>query len=252
MQAILIVELKRGFQPSFGIRDRLIILEIHLLVLNASPESFNENVIQCSSSTIPTNAHICSLEPVRKLGTGKLRSLIIVENFRTRPLKGLLKRFETERCLQGDRRSPSEYVATEPVDDGYQVQKPSLQADVGNICAPNLIDAINAQSTQQIRIAHLLFSWLTQSWCRIDRHQTHLSQKSRHTLVVHLIVLITQPGCHFLDAIKRRSRILLVQQTHQQQILLTFWHWLVIIAGACQTNQLTLSCHAHGWMLWFN
>ncbi len=33
-----------------------------------------------------------------------------------------------------------------------------MQADVGNIGAPDVIDAINAQSTQQIRIAHVLLS----------------------------------------------------------------------------------------------
>ena len=39
-------------------------------------------------------------------------------------LKGLLERFQTKRGFQGNRRSPGEYVATEPVNDGYQVQKP--------------------------------------------------------------------------------------------------------------------------------
>ena len=130
MQAILIVELKILFQPAFCIRDRLILFEIHLLVLNASPEPFNENVVQCSSSAIPTDAHVCGLEPVRKFRTGKLRSLVVVENFRSRSLKCLLERFETKRCFQGDRRSPGEHIATEPIDDGYQIQKPSLQADV--------------------------------------------------------------------------------------------------------------------------
>ncbi len=133
MQAILIVELKIRFQPAFCIRYRLIILEIHLLIFDSSPKSFNENVVQGSASAIPTDAHIGRLEPVRKLCTGKLRSLVIVENVRTRPLKCLLKRFETERCLQRDRRSPDEHIATEPVDDGYQIQEASLQADVGNV-----------------------------------------------------------------------------------------------------------------------
>src|SRR5438105_15648364 len=114
MQTILIVELKIRFQPAFCIRDRLIILEIHLLIFDTSPESFHENVVQCSSSAIPTDAHVCGLEPIGKLCTGKLRSLVVVENFRPRPLKCLLERFETKRGFQGDRSSPSQYVATEP------------------------------------------------------------------------------------------------------------------------------------------
>src|SRR5712691_6878699 len=126
MQAILIVELKIRFQPSICIRDRLILLEIHLLILGTSPEPFNENVVQCSSSAIPTDAHVCGLEPVRKIRTGKLRSLVGVENFRSLPLQCLLERFETKRGFQGDRRSPSQYVATEPVDDGDQIQESPL------------------------------------------------------------------------------------------------------------------------------
>jgi len=252
MQAIMIIELKIRVQSCFCIRYRLILLEIHLLVLHTSPEPFHENVVQCSSSAIPTNAHVCGLEPVRKFHTGKLRSLVVVENFRSRSLKCLFERFETKRCFQRDRSSPGGHIATEPVDDGYQVQKPSLQANVGNICASDLIDAMNAQPTQQIRIPHLLLSWLTQPRAGIDRHQAHLSQKPGNPLVVHLMALSAKPGRHLLDAIKRRSCILLVQQSHQQQVLLTFWDWLVIIAGACQVNQLALSCQTDGWMLGFN
>src|SRR5438132_7804574 len=124
MQAIVIVELKIRVQPAFGIRDRLILFEIHLLILDASPEPFNENVVQCSSSAIPTDAHVCGLEPVRKFRTGKLRSLVVVENVRSCPLQCLLERFQTKRGFQRDRSSPGEYVATEPVDDGDQIQEP--------------------------------------------------------------------------------------------------------------------------------
>src|SRR5258708_8039926 len=127
MQAHFIVDLKIRFQPHFCIRYRLIILEIHLLIFDTSPESFHENVDQCSSSAIPTDTHVCSLEPVRKLGTGKLRSLVIVENFRPRPLKCLLEGFETKRCFQRDRRSPGEHIPTQPVDECYQIHDPSFQ-----------------------------------------------------------------------------------------------------------------------------
>ena len=97
-----------------------------------------------------------------------------------------------------------------------------------------------------------MLSWLTQSWGRIDRHQAHLSQESGNAFVVHFIVLTAQPGRHFLDPIKRRARVLLIQQAHQQQVLLTFWDWLIIIAGACQANQLALSYQTDGGMLCFN
>src|SRR6266849_11088835 len=132
MQAILIVELKILFQPTFCIRDRLIILEIHLLILDASPESFDENIVQSSPAAIPTDANPCCLEATSKIHTRKLRSLVVVKNLRSRLCKRLVERFETKRGFQRDRRSPGEYIATEPVDDGDQIQEASLQADVSN------------------------------------------------------------------------------------------------------------------------
>ena len=102
MQAILIVELKIRFQPFFCISYRLIIFDIHLLIFDTSPEPLNKNVVQCSSSTIPTDTHISSFEPVDKLITGKLRSLVVVENFWLCVLKCLVKCLQTKGGLQRD------------------------------------------------------------------------------------------------------------------------------------------------------
>src|SRR5947209_6962665 len=99
MQAILIVELKILAQPSFCISYRLIILEIHLLILDTSPKSFHENVVQCSSSAIPTDANPRCFEASSKIRAGKLRSLVIVENFWSRSLKCLLECCQAKRCF---------------------------------------------------------------------------------------------------------------------------------------------------------
>src|SRR5260370_35907764 len=175
MQAILIVELKMRFQPSFRIRYRLIIFEIHLLILDASPESFDENIVQSSPAAIPTDANSCCLQATSKIHTGKLHSLVVVKNLGSRLRKCLVERIQTKRGFQGDRSSPSEYIATEPVNDGDQIQESSRHSDVGNIRTPDLIDAIDAQSTQQIRIPPRWPSWLPQPGARLDRHEAHLS-----------------------------------------------------------------------------
>jgi hypothetical protein len=149
-------------------------------------------------------------------------------------------------------RSPSEDVATEPVPDGDQIQASSLQAEGGKICPPDLIEAIDAPSTQQRRIAHLVPCWLAQPRAGRERHEAHLSQEPGHPLVVPLRAWSAQPGRHLLDPIKRRSGGLLVPQAPQQQVLLTFCYWLLIRARACQAHQLALSCQTEGWMLAFN
>src|SRR6266516_606090 len=249
MYTILILDLKILVQPFFRISYRLIIFDIHLVVLYTPPEPLNKNIVQCSSSSIPTDTHISSLQPVDKLVTGKLRSLVIVENLWLRGLKCLVKCLQTKGCLQSAGGLPGQDIATEPVDNRDQIEKTSSQADIRDICAPNLIVSLNGQPAQQIRIPHDLLSRLAQPWFGIHRHQTHLPQQSGHTLVIDLLALRAQPGGHLLDAIKRCSGILFIQKAHQEQILLTHRHRLVIIAGTGQIYQLALSCDADAWVL---
>ena len=127
-----------------------------------------------------------------------------------------------------------------------------MQADVGDIRTPDLIDALNRETSQQIRIAHRLFPWLTQARTRIDRHQTHLPQQPGDPLVVDFMPLRAQPGRHLPDAIERGARVLLIQEPHQQQIVLTFWHRRVIVAGAGQPHELALASQTAAAMLRLN
>ena len=102
MQTLLVVELEIVLQSVFSVHDGLIILKIYLLIFHASPKPFHKNVVQCSSSAIPTDTHVSSFQPVDKLVTGKLRSLVIVENLWLRVLKCLIKCLQTKGCIQRD------------------------------------------------------------------------------------------------------------------------------------------------------
>src|SRR6266567_4774028 len=151
-----------------------------------------------------------------------------------------------------DRHFPREHVATVPIDNRHQIDKSPLEADVCDITTPDLIASLNAHAAQQIRIPLLSQSWHTCSRFGVDCLQTHQVEQSPYPFAIHQVALRVQPGGHLAGAVKRRPRVLFIQQTHQQQIFLTFGYRLVVITGASQTQQLALCSNAQIRMPWLN
>src|SRR5439155_7610521 len=58
------------------------------------------------------------------------------------------------------------------------------------------------------------------------------------------ISLALQPGRHPPATVKRRSRVLFVEQSHQQQILFALAHRLIVEAGPVHAQQLALPPNA--------
>jgi hypothetical protein len=58
------------------------------------------------------------------------------------------------------------------------------------------------------------------------------------------MALVTQPGGHTQHPIKGATRLLLIEQAHQLQILRTLVHRLVVQACAVHPKQLALPPHA--------
>jgi len=131
-------------------------------------------------------------------------------------------RFQAERRLPRDRGPPGQHVATKPVATGDQIQEASLQAHVGNLCAPHLGDPLTTESPQQRAIPPDLLTRLTESRFRINRTQSHLVQQSSHALVIDFMALSTQPGRHFPDPVERCARVLLIRASASARDALPF------------------------------
>ena len=74
----------------------------------------------------------------------------------------------------------------------------------------------------------------------IDCLQAHQAEQTGHSFSFHRITLGIEPCCHLARSIEWRSGVLLIEQSHQMQILLAFWHRFIIVAGSSKTKQLTL------------
>jgi hypothetical protein len=81
---------------------------------------------------------------------------------------------------------------------------------------------------------------LTQAGFGIDRLDPHRMHQPRHAFVIHVVALAASPGGHPPHAIIRCGRILLIQQTHQREILCTLPLSLIVIGRPGQPDQVTL------------
>src|SRR5947199_15391 len=70
--------------------------------------------------------------------------------------------------------------------------------------------------------------------------EPHLAHQTCHPLVVECIAFLLEPSGHPAHAVKRRVRLLLIQETHQGEVFCTLWHTLIIVAGSTQSEQSTL------------
>src|SRR3989442_7347617 len=77
--------------------------------------------------------------------------LFTVKDLRSVHAQCPIQRFQAEAGIHGDRYFPGQDIATEPIDDRYQVDEAPLEADVGDITTPDLIAALNGHSSESSR-----------------------------------------------------------------------------------------------------
>ena len=87
MQPLSIVEIEISAQAGDGLRRRFVILDVDVFVFHATPEPFNEDVIQRSASPIHADGDLALFENPSERAAGELRTLIGIEDLRLRHLQ---------------------------------------------------------------------------------------------------------------------------------------------------------------------
>ena len=119
-----IVERQRDAEAVPGGGDRVVGLEVNLLVLDAFPESFDEDVIAPAAFAIHADLDPVVLEQVGEIAAGELAALIRVEDFRLAETSHCFTdRLEAEVSGEGVGKSPGQDLAAVPVDDGNQIDE---------------------------------------------------------------------------------------------------------------------------------
>src|SRR2546423_4284405 len=100
MSPLIIIELEVLGQACLQFNDTAIVLDIHILIFDRSPQALHKDVIQGSPPPIVAYGDTFCLQPPGKLQTGKLHTLVTVEDPGFAKLKGLFQGLQTETPLQ--------------------------------------------------------------------------------------------------------------------------------------------------------
>lgn len=101
MDALLIVKAQVGTQALPRLTWRRVVVQIHLLLFDSTPQPFSENVVQCVPFAIHADAHIMRKQQLRVLRAGKLAALIAIPNLRPGLRERSLHRLDHESDLHG-------------------------------------------------------------------------------------------------------------------------------------------------------
>jgi len=208
--------------------------QIQIFILDGAPQSFDKDVIKDPPPSIHADLHPSRQQPTRESTTGKLTSLITVEDLRTPVGEGLLQRLETERCILGVRQHPGYDIPTIPIQNGHQKHKTSGHRKIRHIGAPHLVRPINDQVSQQIGIDGV--SGMPAAHVRARGHagQPHLLHEALHPLAIHRIPFTIQRHGHPPTPIKGGSGILSINVSHQLQCLRIFFCRMVVPIRSAQ------------------
>ena len=190
-------------------------LQIDALVLHATPEPFDEDVVPVAAFSIHADPDAMGLQYLGERLAGELAALIAIEDAR-RPiaLQGLLQCVNAEVRIQGVRYPPGQHTATVPVHDGHQVHEPSRHWDIRHISGPDLVGTIDDAIPEQVRIDPMPHARLAGARLRVHRVQPHLPHQATDPLAVHRVPQAVEMGRHPPGAVDRRPQMLLVDQPH--------------------------------------
>src|SRR4029079_12327755 len=143
---------------------------------------------------------------------------------------------------------PSQDLAARPVHDRHQGEEPPPHLDVGYVRAPDLVLPLDRQVAQQIRIDLVLRMRLTGLGPLIDRRQAHPGHQPTDAMAPDATAVAPQMPRHLPRAVPGRLQELLVDETHQKQVLSAVWRGFAVERRAADRYQLALAHDREPWM----
>ena len=91
VQPLFVVEAEVRAQAVDRCRNGGVALQVHLLVLDRSPQPLDEHVVECPPPAIHADLHVGGVEPPGEGVAGELAALIGVEDRRSAPRQGTIQ-----------------------------------------------------------------------------------------------------------------------------------------------------------------
>ena len=115
--------------------------QVGLLVIEAPPKPFKENIAGAALSPLPADLDPLPLEPGHKIRGSELTALAGVEDCWPTAISDCnLNGIQAERRVKADGELPAEHIPGMEIHDRHQVEEAFLQRDVGDAGRPDLIN----------------------------------------------------------------------------------------------------------------
>ena len=181
--------------------------EIDVLVLQGSPESFDEDVIGGAALAVHADGDALSFEDARAIGARELGALVGVEDLRPSVVaRGVLQGVHAEIDGHGVRQAPGKDGAGVPVDDGDHVPPAALERDVRDVGGPDLVRSSDVQPSQQVGVDLVLRMRPARVWSRDKGLESHHPHQALHALPVHVVTPPTKLQDDLPAAVERPLR----------------------------------------------
>src|SRR3979411_814952 len=159
MRAAALVEVEVSADRVARLADALVGAQIHLLVFDAAPPPFDEDVVAPGAFAVHADGDAVAGENAGECRAGELRALVGVEYLRLAVTgQGILQGLDAEGSFHRDRQPPRQNPAGRPIEYDSEVNETALHGDIGDVHGPDLVRARDRHAAQQIRID--LVGWL--------------------------------------------------------------------------------------------
>src|ERR1700719_3498465 len=130
-----------------------------------------------------------------------------------------LECIDTKISAERVAQSPRQHRSAHPVHDDHQVEEAFGHRDVGNVRAPYLIDPLDRDPTEEVRVDLVGRCRFARVRAWIDRHQSQQPHQASDPFAIADRALRRHPRRHPPRAIIRPSQILPIDQRHDRKIL---------------------------------
>ena len=146
MRSAGIVEVEVTANRGAGLGDGVVGLQINLLVFDGFPKALDEHIVAPGSLAVHADGDPVFEKNAGEAGAGELAALIRVEDLWPAVTgQSFVQRLNAELDLHGDRQSPSEDPAAEPVDDGGEIDEAARHRDIRDVHRPDLVGSDDRQ-----------------------------------------------------------------------------------------------------------
>ena len=127
-----------------------------------------------------------------------------------------------------------------PIHDSHQVHEPPAHGDIGYICCPGLIGAVNDQISEQIGIDFVLRMRTRGPGFGVDRLQPYDPHQPLNPFSVYFVAQPPEMISHGAAPPSGSLQKLFIDEPHQIQILLLHWLRLKIEGGSADAQKTAL------------